>query len=45
MNGKVDIKEDAIYEQWDTLYIDKRKKYRINNKFSKINKFIFFLTT
>ena len=41
---KVDIKEDATSEEWDTLHIDKRKKYKINNKFSKITQFIFFLT-
>ena len=30
---KVDIKEDATSEEWYTLHIVKRKKYRINNKF------------
>ena len=30
---KVDIKEDATSEEWYILHIDKRKKYRINNKF------------
>ena len=29
ITGEVDIKEDATYEEWDTLHIDKRKNIAI----------------